>query len=370
MKNKQITMIVMALLLVGLIAAYLAVSSSFPDESESTDTTAEDTYVSVNSIEEDSIVAVSFTNGGAEYSFSLSSEVWSYTADASFPVDPEAMGDITSALSGIRAQRAFDADTKSAEYGLDEPLHVIKVTLSAGGTLTYNIGDYNKHSDTYYMTASGHDKVYMVSADFRELFAGELYDLLKKDTTPTVNAEDISLISAVLPGQSTELKLEQGTEDSETVWTHTNINGAAAKLETATAEKIAAALAFPSLSDCVDHNAQDSELSAYGLLPEQRTRVTVKYNVKVDSATADATSIGGSTVIERELSYYIGKTEAPAAQDTAADTASGNTALADADTSADNASDSNAKKTVTYVMLEGSNMVYKVDISSAEVFFS
>ena len=343
-----------AVLLVGLVAAYLIVNSKFASDTDSTDTSADTTYITVNQVDESSIVGISYTNKGVEYSFTLSGDKWTYLADATFPVDSSAMADYTSALAGIRADRALEADLKSAEYGLDSPAHTIKVTLSAGGSLIYNIGAYNKHSDSYYMTAEGHDKVYMVKAAFGELFSVELYDLLLVESLPEISTDEVTSITAVSAAGT--VKLEKSGTGEDVTWTHTNREGGAASLESESADKIVTALTQTKLTECVDHNATDEQLRAFGLGESEREKITVTYNVTVSTSTQDgSTSLGGSTVVTKELVYYIGRVEAPVAEDTTADTTV----------------DTTASKTEqkTYLMLDGSRMVYEVTLTNAAVFF-
>lgn len=360
MKKKSLSLVIMAALLVALVAVYVIVSAKFAGADDSAASDTAPSYVTVNSIEQKNITAVSYTNKGVEYTFTLTDGVWKYAQDASFPVDTEAIGDMTSALSGIRAERAIDGDKTSKDYGLDSPAHTVKVTLSAGGTLTYNIGGYNKHSDTYYMTADGHDKIYMVTKAFGDLFAGELYDMLALESFPEISSDSITKITAITPQGS--ITLESSGEGEERTFTHTNVTGGSAALESETAEKIFSTLSAVKLSDCKNHNTPAESLAEYGLDEASRTKITVNYSTTVSTSTADGSaSLGGSTSVAREFSYYIGRVTAPAENADTADTA--DTAETSANTSADS-----AKETV-YLILEGSAMVYEVNISGAEVFF-
>lgn len=345
----------MVVLLAGLIIAYAAVSGMDTDEGEGEVTDADST-ISINSISQESITGISYTVDGVERTFTLSSDKWTYAQDASFPVSKSAIAEIASALSGIRAERAIEGDLRSAEFGLDTPRHTIKVTLSAGGTLSYNIGDYNKHADCYYMTAEGHDKVYLVTAAFGELFDGELFDLVECESFPSISTDKVNKITANI-GAST-LILEKKTEGESTVWTHTNREGGTAELAQESVDKILTALTQQKLTDCIEYNVTDERMTELSLSEAEREKITVSYEVTIDAQTGQGT-LGGSTSVEKELVYYIGRVDVPVASDTTADTT--------ADTTSDTTEQKTERK--TYLMLEGSRMVYEVSVTGADVFF-
>lgn len=355
MKKKNLSLVIMLVLLCALIAAYAAVSGMDSSDT-STDTGEQSSQITINTIDAKNIVGVSYTVEGETRSFTLSGDKWTYAEDASFPVSTTAIGDILSALSGIRAEREIEADLKSAEYGLDDPRHTICVTLSAGGTLTYNIGDYNKHADCYYLTAEGHDRVYLVTAAFGELFGGELYDLLECESLPTISTDNVNKITAV--EGSTTLTLEKKAQDDGSTWMHTGREGGTASFEQETVDKILTALTQQKLTKCVDHNADDARLAELGLGEADRQKITVSYEVTIDAQTGQGT-LGGATTVERELVYYLGRVDVPIAEDTTADIT--------ADTTADSEKPKTERK--TYLMLDGSRMVYEVSVSGADVFF-
>ena len=356
MKKKNLSLIIMAALLAALVCAYMAVSGM--DGTEDDAQTDAQTEISVNQISQSSITSISYTTGGEERTFTLSGERWIYAQDESFPVSTEALAEIASALSGIRAKRAIDGELNSAEYGLDTPAHVIRVSLSAGGTLVYRIGDYNKHTDTYYMTAEGHDRIYMVRAAFGELFEGELYDLLECESLPAISTDNVGKITAEIGGAT--ITLEKKTEGDNVSWIHTNREGGTATLEQTATDKILTALTQQKLSKCVEHNATGDKLAQYGLDADSREKITVSYEVKIEAGT-DQTSLGGETTVSRELVYYIGRVDIPVSDTT--DTS------ADDTTAAPESSTTPTTERKTYLSLDGSHMIYEVSISGADVFF-
>ena len=151
MKNKQTTIIVMAVLLVALVAVYMFVSGLSGSTGSSADTGDTESTYAVSAFSASLIKSLSFTNEGVRYSFVRDGSGWKYEADDKFPVDADVLDDIASALSAIEGTREIDVEDGSLEeYGLDDPLHTIEVKLTDSICYTYKIGDYNKHTDSYY----------------------------------------------------------------------------------------------------------------------------------------------------------------------------------------------------------------------------
>lgn len=391
MKKKNLSLPIAAIVLGALIIVYIIVSAKFADFDDALDTSTDTgtaTYA-VNDIDENKITALSFTNDGVEYAFSLKEKIWHYDADEHFDVDETVMADIVSAVSGIRASKKLDgADTQSAEYGLDAPLHTIKVSTSDGKTYIYRIGAYNKHTRLNYLTADGDSAVYMVTSDFAALFAGELYDLLAYEEMEKITAADVKLITAEGSFGKITLSVTKD-EDGNAVYTHTNAKGGEAVLEAESGAAIVRTLSSVGLSTCVDHYATEDERAQYSLDDENKIKITVKYTVSVtasDDQTSGAT--GPSAMVDKEYVYYIGRVNELIEEDsTDTDAVTGETiaeisesvsaSATDAESSTESSSESNTEggedepkyKTVTYLMLDGSYMVYKVNITAADVFF-
>jgi flagellar basal body-associated protein FliL len=73
--KKSLSLVIMAVLLVGLIVVYFVVSAKFADDTEGVTSDTAPSYVTVNSIDQKNITAVSYTNKGVEYTFTLTDGV-------------------------------------------------------------------------------------------------------------------------------------------------------------------------------------------------------------------------------------------------------------------------------------------------------
>ncbi|MEE1357460.1 MAG: DUF4340 domain-containing protein [Clostridia bacterium] len=392
MKTKKLGIVIMAVLLIALIAVYVSVNGKWSDDDLSTDTGTGTSSYTVAETDVESICGISFTNEDFEYSFTLSDGVWRYDTDDKFPVDGAVLDEMASALSSVTASRVLEGEnTESAEFGLDTPTHVIKVKCADGGELEYSIGDYNKHSDSYYMSAKGQNKVFMVDGDFESLFACELYDMLLLEEMESISENTVTKITATASNGTITLEVtEKQKEDivgptaedasgsssedteSDTVYIHTNAQGGSAELDAEDALDIIGALCSVSLDKCRDYYAEADELTAYGLDESGRTKITIYYTVELSASTASTTSTSGTTLVEKECSFYIGRvteaapeSEEESSEDTAVQTSGGTS------TDGENAEGERTDKTVekTYLVLESSSMIFDVDISGADLFF-
>lgn len=372
MKKKGVSIIIMAAALLILVVVYMAVSSSVSDTSDTTDTTEEESVYVISSIVTSEIENITFTNEGISYSFDYNGKEWGYTEDDKFPVDDASLAKIASALGAIEATRELDAgEGYEKEYGLESPLHKIDVKLKGGNSYTFKIGSYNRHMDSYYITSSAKEKVYMVIADFEKLFDVELFDMLLLEEMPSITASKVTKIEATTPGGKITLSVssvtDEETSEKKTVYTHVNTAGGETTLEAESAKDIIAALTSLDLDTCKEYYLSEEDFALYGLDADNRTKIKISYTVEV-SSTDNVTGVETKKDIEKEYTYYVGEmmVEAESEKDEAADTG--------ADTTTDTgASDTDKEPELvkkTYVVLEGSNMIFEVELTGADAFFA
>ena len=372
----------MAVLLAVLIAVYFSIMGKWTDE-DSSDTGADAQSYAINTVDVTTVKGISYTSDGVEYSFTLDGSEWKYDADDKFPVDAEMLADMAGALSDVQASKVLEGvDVKGAEYGMDKPTHTLKLKTSSG-VYTYYVGSYNRHSSLYYFSYEGSDKLYMVSSAFVNLFGGELEDLLLLDTMDSINTANVTSIKA--QGKFGEIMLEivKSEDGSETkVYTHTNTQGGSQQLEEDAAKKILSGLCSLGLTKCADYYAEEEELSSYGLDEDNRTKITISYTTKI-TTTSESTGATSTSEMKKECVYYIGKVmvdkeeqsdtdDSENSSDLSTDSLSAQTdAGTDDDASGGDATDDTTAEKVekTYVMLDGSHMIFDVDLSSASVFF-
>ena len=344
-KKKKIGLIVMALVLCALVATFLLINGRY-NESESTDTGEQNVGYTVSKIDSASIKAISYTSGEREYSFTLEGSAWKYDADEKFPLDTKSVAELAAALSEITADKVIEGKpTDSAEYGLDAPAHTVRVKCADGTVHTYKIGDYNRHSGLYYLAYDKSSAVYMVSSSFASVFTLEEEDFLVLEKMDSISADSVTEITAEGAFGKITLSVSEG-DDGKRAYTHINAEGGEQTLEADGAVKMIKALSAPSLKKCADYCAEGAELDTFGLSESDRIKVTVSYTAKLTSTTLS----GGEQVSEQKKSciYYIGEATVEVE-------------------GKDGEEPEKVEK--TYLVLEGSSMVFDVDISGADAFF-
>ncbi len=359
----------MAVLLAALLAVFLLINGKWTED-DSTDTGDSEKTYTVSILDSASIKSISYTNDGKEYSFTLDGSEWKYDADENFPLDSDSVAEFAEALSAVEAEKEIEGKpTDSAEYGLDVPTHIIRVTCKDGSTYTYNIGDYNRHSGLYYLSYDKSDKVYMVSSSFASVFTLEEDDLMVLEAMDSISSDSVSKIVAEGAFGKITLDVTSSEEDGAKTYTHTNAEGGIQTLDEDGAVAIIKALSAPSLTKCADYYAEDGELEKYGLVDGERTKITISYSVKV-TTTNDSTGEQNTSTMNKECVYYIGKALVETEKEDAEDT------LDLADTSTDSTSDSTDNNEAetdmtekTYLVLENSRMIFEVSLSSADSFF-
>lgn len=370
----------MAVLLAALIAVYFSIMGKWTEE-DTTDTGSDAQSYAINTVDLTTVSGISYTSNDVEYSFTLDGSEWKYDADSKFPTDGEALADMAGALADVQAAKVLEGvDVRGAEYGMDKPAHTIKLRTKSGGEYVYHVGSYNRHSSLYYFSYEGSDKLYMVSSAFVNLFGGELEDLLLLDTMDTINNANVTSIKAEGKLGTITLEITEG-EDGKKVYTHTNAKGGAQVLEEDAAKKILSGLCSVKLTKCADYYAEDGEYESYGLDEDNRIKITISYTAKI-TTTSESTGATSTTNMKKECIYYIGTVTVDKEEqssdngDADASASSADTSAAQTDTGTGNdASDGTPSEDIaekvdkTYLVLDGSRMIFDVDISSAKVFF-
>ena len=245
-------------LLLAVLAVCIAVAfglSQIDFEEKMTGTKTE--IIHVDSSE---ITGLSWNYDG-EVSFTCENEEWSYDGDEAMPVDQELLAEIAENLSNITSDKRVEEVKSLGLYGLDDPAYT--VTVVADKTYEISIGDESFTDGEVYISA-GDDYVYLTDAELIDEIAYSLYDLVEKEEIPEMES-----ISSIQIEKAAPVKLvweeNSGYCYSDEYTYFLEDEDEYRNLDNEKAESTFDSLTAFVWEECVDYNAEDSELAAYGL---------------------------------------------------------------------------------------------------------
>lgn len=198
--------------------------------------------------------------------------VWRLSADPNFPVNQTIVGSMAGAVSSIGVKSSL-ADGDAAEFGLEEPAYLIRVTYEDGTAHEYRVGDYNSFAGgAYYFMADG--AIYTISSGLTGYFDYDAAALLQNETMPTDIEQDY------ITGITVK------TQDGENLIT--DANGIASLFDF---------FGDIRLNNCADYYADDAERAEYGI--DGTRSITIAYK----RAVTNTDSEGNESTARLETSF-------------------------------------------------------------------
>lgn len=198
--------------------------------------------------------------------------VWRLAADPNFPVNQTIAGSMAGAVSSIGVKSRL-SDGDAAEFGLEEPAYLIRVTYMDGTAHEYRIGDYNSFAGgAYYFMADG--AIYTISSGLTGYFDYDAASLLQNDSMPDDIEQDY--ITAITVS----------SEAGENVIT--DANGIASLFDY---------FGDILLTSCADYYADDDERAEYGI--DGTRAITIAYK----RAVTNTDSEGNESTARLETSF-------------------------------------------------------------------
>ena len=219
----------------------------------------------------DSVTALSWTNESGKFSFTKD-ETWVYDDDNAFPVDEEKINDLLEQFTSFAAAFAIDGVEDYAQYGLDESVCTICITVGEE-SYTVELGDFSKMDEQRYVSI-GDGKVYLVSHDPLDEFDAVLRDMILDDTIPEFDtAEQIEF-------SGSENYTIIRDEDGKSICADDIYFTDGQPLDTDNVDTVLSAIQSLSLTNYVSYNVTDEELTTFGLDDPELT-------IKMDYSTRD-----------------------------------------------------------------------------------
>lgn len=286
-RGKKLVLLLGVLLV--LMTATILVMEFAPDENAE-----EEAAVTVFTLDMDQITGLSWTYEGEEVSLERDAENnWTYPADDAFPLDQSYPDAMVQALSEIQADRIIEEPEDLSEYGLADP--VCSITVQADETRQLAIGDETSLGGQRYLSL-GDGNVYLVDASLLDDFALGLYDIVAKETIPSMT--DVS--SFQIQSGSTTLTIdyteEEGLAYSDQYTWFWNQDGTLTALDTGLTSTLLETITSLSWNSCVAYQATQDQLSQWGL-DDPSVIVTVSY-VESSQVETNETDEDGQPIYE------------------------------------------------------------------------
>lgn len=286
-RGKKLVLLLGVLLV--LMTVTVLVMEFAPDENAE-----EEAAVTVFTLDMDQVTGLSWTYEGEEVSLERDAENnWTYPADDAFPLDQSYPDAMVQALSEIQADRIIEEPEDLSEYGLADP--VCSITVQADETRQLAIGDETSLGGQRYLSL-GDGNVYLVDASLLDDFALGLYDIVAKETIPSMT--DVS--SFQIQSGSTTLTIdyteEEGLAYSDQYTWFWNQDGTLTALDTGLTSTLLETITSLSWNSCVAYQATQDQLSQWGL-DDPSVIVTVSY-VESSQVETNETDEDGQPIYE------------------------------------------------------------------------
>lgn len=311
------TLILLLLLLAVAVAVFLIASAIAKRENEKNQPPEETGIVLVEK-KPSEVASVSLTSASGSYTLEKSGSTYYLKDDRAFPLDQTKAKSLTEAVASVECSRLVaESGGASADYGLDKPLYTVTAAYDDGASLTFRIGDYNRHTDSYYFSLAGEERVYLVDKDFASGFEYTLQELLTDETLtePEDGFGSVNRIEiAFSDGRVVRYELipatvsESGEEDDVPErWQVTLPDGSVPDGDfTKQAEAVYNQLYEFTPSDWVAYNVTEEEtLAEYGL-DKPYVTVTLRYEDIVVISGEDGTSSTVTKPVEKTVSILLG----------------------------------------------------------------
>lgn len=182
MKKKGLPLLIGIVVLVFLTVAYVILVKHNTETAEE----VEDTTVKMFDLENKDVAALRFTLDGKEETFTLEGDTWSLASDAAFEVDSSKMSTLLDTVTGMAASRKLEEVTDLSEYGLDEPVQTLVLTMTDGTVYTICWGGTNDVTgDDYVYIKEKESVVYTVDYSVLEALGESIEDYRTEEETTT-----------------------------------------------------------------------------------------------------------------------------------------------------------------------------------------
>jgi hypothetical protein len=198
--SKQTKSLVSMLALLGLGGAGAAVAYFGVYRADEAEQAKKEADSQAFTFEKGDVKKLSVTAKGQTTELEKDGEGWKITAPVQARADRNAVDPIVDKMSDLKAKSTIADDHKTAaEFGLDKPSFVAKLTLADGRTLELQVGLENSFDQSLYFAKAGDEHVYLGDSGLKYPLDKGLFDLRDKALV-THDDKDVETFGAETSG--------------------------------------------------------------------------------------------------------------------------------------------------------------------------
>lgn len=263
----------------------------------------EDTSVLLYELDEEKLTALTWDYDGETITLCKKGDDWTWEEDENFPVNSTKAENLVKVLDSVNAELTIEKPADPAQYGLDNPRCTIKV--QAQEETVFQIGTEKSMDGLSYLTI-GDGKVYLVSSALADAFSVGLYDLVQKESIPSMS----QLNSMIVTSEVQEYEIDH-IENSGIAYTDSyewflKDGDGYLTLDNSLASGFADKIRNLEWQSCVDYKADADNLASYGLDHPAAT-VEMRY-IQSTEVETDMTANDGDPIyetVEEEKSFVL-----------------------------------------------------------------
>ncbi len=228
----------------------------------------------VLSIDADSVTALSWEIDGSSYGFHYDSDsdTWLYDDDEAFPTSTDTITELLEVFADYEVEFIIEDVTDYEQYGLDDPVCTITITLDDGTVYEINLGDFSTLDSERYVEF-GDGNVYLAVVDPYDSYDLELSDMIENDTIDTIDQANSITFTGL---QDYSIYYEEDSTNTYCTEDVYFVEDGDLPLDSDSVESYLSTLSVTSLSEYVSYNASEEELEAYGF-NDPLLVITVEY---------------------------------------------------------------------------------------------
>ncbi|MCD7752013.1 MAG: DUF4340 domain-containing protein [Lachnospiraceae bacterium] len=268
MKRAKRIYILLGVLVVLCVATFAV--SRYNEEQEKINTSNE----IVLDIDAETVTALSWETEDNSLAFHKDSESggWIYDDDEAFPASEEKINSLLDVFAEYEADFIIEEVTDYEQYGLEDPVCTITITLEDETVYEINLGSFSTLDSERYIEF-GDGNVYLAVVDPYDYYDLELSSMILHDTIDTIDeAESITFSGA----QNYTIYYEEDSANTYCTDDLYFVEDGDLPLDTDSVESYLRSFSNTVLSDYVSYNATEEELELYGF-NDPLLAITVQY---------------------------------------------------------------------------------------------